>query len=220
MRSAGVAPRTSGISFPNSERGSIGSATYVQHPPPPPTAAAAAVRPYEQRERYPTPELVYFTDVHGTTHKRKRESLTPPHRALPSTFTHQGFVDDWSYPTLAPVNLPTTLSRQTSPLGTVQPFSYAYPDAPVPAYYEPPVSVPVTTTSDERFARLLDEEKQELQATRRRQLVGPEAELPFRQSLRQLAEEVTRPFNGEEDRESRCGAKGCMLMGLRQIDSV
>ncbi|KAJ9101510.1 hypothetical protein QFC19_005163 [Naganishia cerealis] len=222
LRSAGVPPT---VSYPGlyTERSSVGSA-YTSRPIP-------AARPDEgaeshsqlggynaPRERYPTPELVYFTEGNGNganpesqvaldviTNKRRRLSAatlatgasTPYH----TTNHKEGFVADWSYPTLAPVNPPTHhLSQPTSPRGTVQPFSYAYsePEALLyPSYplEEPSLLLPPPPSSDDprvqRFNRLCDEEKRELEVRRTRQLAGPDSEATFRQSLKRLANEIT-----------------------------
>lgn len=200
VRSAGLAPSSVGLSGGNSnERWSIGEA-YRAFPS---TAVATPreeerrTREYETRERYPTPELVYYPDAatttnastHPTTTKRRRLSATP----VPPTAA----VQDWSYPTLAPVWATGTdkhhsLSRQTSPLGTVQPFSYAYEQAGTGYHAQ-------VEDDQRRFARLLEEEKRELESRRRRQLAGPSDEAPFRNSLRRIADETRGEYL--DDRE-------------------
>jgi hypothetical protein len=204
VRSAGLAPSSVGLSGGNSnERWSIGEA-YRGFPSTAvatPSQEERLTREYETRERYPTPELVHYPDATTTANasahlatKRRRLSGTP---VAPSAA-----VQDWSYPTLAPVWATDTtaqhhsLSRQTSPLGTVQPYSYAYEQASGTTGYHAQVE-----DDQRRFARLLEEEKQrEVEGRRRlRQLVGPSDEPPFRNSLRAIADETRGEYS--DDRE-------------------
>lgn len=215
LRSAGLPPSFSSHPAPSNERWSIGSA-YAQ--PPVTTSSRpsyyAGSRVDEGSEtsfpdslqrdqRYPTPELVYFpegnnhTNASGDTvrtYKRQRQSATPsaqasrdiypelPHPAPP------GFIDDWSYPTLAPVQFPhsTTISRPTSPLGTVHPtgFTYAYPDPPTPVYAH--------STREERLA-VLEEQKRDTEEYKRRRF--KEAE------VRGLRQEELSQYSADEERE-------------------
>ncbi|KAJ9092796.1 hypothetical protein QFC21_006672 [Naganishia friedmannii] len=223
LRSAGVPPT---VSYPGlyTERTSVGSA-YASRPQEAPTTATRQERgshsnlPLEDlpRERYPTPELVYYTEANGNVvnpesqvsldgiaNKRRRLSATQvtgtdnPYR---DTNQKEGFVADWSYPTLAPVNPTNHLSQPTSPRGTVQPFSYAYSEPENPLYLNYPAGERPSEDRVQRFNRLCEEEKQEVDARRKRQLAGPDSEATFRQSLKRLANEAIGVPYSEEDKE-------------------
>jgi hypothetical protein len=222
LRSAGVPPT---VSYPGlyTERSSVGSA-YASRPHEETHTATRKEAGLQDnlplkdvpRERYPTPELVYYTEgngsvvdpdsqvsLQGIANKRRRLSATQatgidhPYR---DTTQKEGFVADWSYPTLAPVNPTNHLSQPTSPRGTVQPFSYAYSEPENPLYLNYPAGEPPSEDRVQRFNRLCEEEKREIEARRKRQLVGPDSEATFRQSLKRLANEVTGVPYSEDDK--------------------
>lgn len=131
---------------------------------------------------------------------------TPINTSYRDTNSKEGFVADWSYPTLAPVNPSNNLSQPTSPRGTVQPFSYAYSEPENPLYFNYPASELASEDRVQRFNRLCEEEKREIEARRKRQLEGPDSEVAFRQSLKRLANEVTGvSYSEEEKSEYRSG---------------
>ncbi|KAJ9119026.1 hypothetical protein QFC22_003515 [Naganishia vaughanmartiniae] len=228
LRSAGVPPT---LSYPGiyTERSSVGSA-YASRPQEATNTAARqeggpqSNLPLEDvpiRERYPTPELVYYTEgngnvVHpgsrvsldGIANKKRRFSGTQATGSSNSyhhreTNQKEGFVADWSYPTLAPVT--SSLSQPTSPRGTVQPFSYAFSEPENPLYLGYPAGEPPSEDRVQRFNRLCAEEKRDIEARRKRQLVGPDSEATFRQSLKRLTNEVTGvPYSEEDKGEYRC----------------
>lgn len=215
LRSAGLPPSFLSHPAPSNERWSIGSA-YAQ----PPVTASSRPSYYarsrvdegsetsfpdslQRDQRYPTPELVYFTEgkhhasASGDTvrnHKRQRQSAAPPAQASRDIYPElphhapPAFIDDWSYPTLAPVQFPhsTTISRPTSPLGTVHPtgFTYAYPDPPTPVYAH--------STREERLA-VLEEQKRDTEEYQRRRFKEAEA--------RGLRQEELSQYSADEERE-------------------
>lgn len=230
VRSAGLAPSSVGFSGGNShERWSIGDAyrAFPSTAVATPRAEERLTREYETRERYPTPELVYYPDAARTTVHASTNQETKKRQLSGSPAPASNVIQDWSYPTLAPVWTKDTdtphaasLSRQASPLGTVQPFSYTYEQVGqgYAARHE--------DDPQRRFARLLEEEKRELEVRRRRQLEGPSDEAPFRSGLRRIADETRGEYLDDRELalaapvESADGRSGRYSNGDKAYDTM